>query len=146
MSFLHSDLAQPPAPSASESAPLSLLGFSSHESLSLRALVGTLRGSGGFVHSTRYEPEGASEIDFEFPGHATLDLYSLLVALGLELDCASHLQLTGLCQCARDRSASTPARTHAFTLRVIPHVPVADDERFSWIWRRLHRRPSSCQA
>ena len=134
-----------PAPSlAAEPDPVPLLAFASAQPLSLRAVIGAIRAGSGFVHSTRCEPDGPSEIDLEFPRCATLDLYTLLIAVGLELDCASHLRLTSLCQCARDRAPAAPSRTHSFTIRILPRVALGEDEeRFAWNWLRANRRSSA---
>jgi hypothetical protein len=128
-----------------EPPPFPLNAFSSGSTLSVRSLCGALRGSGGFVLSTRLEPDGSAELDVEFTRASTLDLYCVLVAAALELDRASHLRLTSLCQCARDRHAFASPQTHAFTLRIIPQIPRPEDERFG-NWLRANRRDSPCRA
>jgi hypothetical protein len=40
---------------------------------------------------------------FEFERHACLDIYSVLIAAGLELSQYGHIRFTELCQCTRSR-------------------------------------------
>jgi hypothetical protein len=125
----------PPSAALLPPDPLPLLAFSSGPPLSLRVIVGALRACGAFLTSTGCEPNGSSSIEFEYPSSATVDLYSLLVALGLELDPASHLRLTVLCQCAR----RAPAGTHVFHLRIVPEIPIEQGEPSAWNWLRSNR-------
>jgi hypothetical protein len=38
---------------------------------------------------------------FEFERHACVDIYSLMIAAGLELSQSGHIRFTELCQCTR---------------------------------------------
>jgi hypothetical protein len=70
----------------------------------LRLLTGAVVGSGGWVLS-RTIWDGGGEISFEFERRACLDMYTVLIAAGLELSQHSHLQLTNLCQCTRNAAS-----------------------------------------
>src|SRR5579872_3578031 len=137
MPLLEYDPAHSTTPLAPD--PLPLFAFSSGPPLSLRVIVGALRACGAFLISTRCEPNGSSAMEFEYSRSATLDLYSLLVALGLELDLASHLRLTALCQCARH----APSGTHVFHLRIVPEIPIEQGEPSAWNWLRSNRCASA---
>ncbi len=40
-------------------------------------------------------------MDFEFPRAHSVEVYALLVAMGVNLSLEAHQQLTALCQCTR---------------------------------------------
>ena len=42
-----------------------------------------------------------ADIDFEFPRAHSVEVYALLVAMGVNLSTEAHQQLTALCQCTR---------------------------------------------
>jgi hypothetical protein len=67
----------------------------------LRLLTGAIVGSGGWVFSRTLWDRGG-EISFEFERRACVDMYTVLIAAGLELSQNSHLQLTDLCHCTRN--------------------------------------------
>ena len=45
--------------------------------------------------------EGLIDILFEFERHSCLEIYSILIAVGLELSQSAHIRFTELCQCTR---------------------------------------------
>ena len=56
-----------------------------------------------------------ADIDFEFAREYAVEVYSLLVGMGVELSTEAHGQLTSLCQCTRHAGAGvegTPVRVH----------------------------------
>ncbi len=88
-----------------ESLPASLL-----DGLSLAVAA-----SGGWVLSHGAVSDSCADIDFEFPRTLCVEMYSLLVATGLQLGQEAHRQLTGLCHCTcqlGDEEASSSARVH----------------------------------
>jgi hypothetical protein len=60
---------------------------------------------GAEILSCSFDPDGAAELEAEFPRMACVDIYCMLVAAGLDLDRDSHLRLTAFCQCTREQLA-----------------------------------------
>ncbi len=50
-----------------------------------------------------------ADIDFEFPRAHSMEVYAVLVALGVNLSLEAHQQLTALCQCTRHARAGARA-------------------------------------
>ena len=67
----------------------------------VQTLTGAILGCGGWVLSRGANDTGTINMLFEFERQACVDIYSLLVAAGLELSQSGHLRLTELCQCTR---------------------------------------------
>jgi hypothetical protein len=67
----------------------------------VQALTGAILGCGGWVLSRGANDSGTVTILFEFERHACLDIYSVLIAAGVELSQNGHIRLTELCQCTR---------------------------------------------
>jgi hypothetical protein len=67
----------------------------------LRNLTGAIVSCGGWVLSRSSTDTGIVTLLFEFERPACIDMYSGLVAAGLELNRTGHLRLTELCQCTR---------------------------------------------
>jgi hypothetical protein len=70
----------------------------------MRLLTGAIVGSGGWVLSRSFCEDGG-EISFEFERRTCVEMYTVLIAAGLELSQASHLRLTDLCHCTRNAPA-----------------------------------------
>jgi len=70
----------------------------------LRMLSLVLVPSGGWLLRHRRPAPGVLQVVFEFERAAVMDIYIMLVALGLELSNNSHLLLTSYCQ----RTAGLP--------------------------------------
>lgn len=66
-----------------------------------RSLTGAILGCGGWVLTRGTSDAGEMHILFEFERHACVEIYSLLVASGLELTAESHSEFTELCRCTR---------------------------------------------
>ena len=91
---------------------LSLTALSSDEPERLvRFLTGALLTCGGWVLTRSTQGDQAAELDFEFARASCVEIYAVLVATGLELSRASHLQLAELCHCTRNL-----IDTHAFDI------------------------------
>ncbi len=100
-------MTSPPA-SSSPTSP-----FSSNWALQLRAttfeeptrviqcLTGAILGSGGWVLSRGADDRGVINMLFEFERQACVEMYTVLIAVGLELSQLAHLRFTELCQCTR---------------------------------------------
>lgn len=67
-------------------------------------LTGAIVASGGWVLSRGANDTGGVSLLFEFERHACVEVYSGLVAAGLELSQNGHLRFTELCQCTRSSS------------------------------------------
>jgi hypothetical protein len=89
----------------SNPAPLALTARCSELSRTINFLTGAIMSYGAELLSRRFDPEGAAELEAEFPRIACVDIYCMLVAAGLDLDRDSHLRLTAFCQCTREQLA-----------------------------------------
>ena len=69
----------------------------------VRTLTGAILGCGGWVLSRGANDTGTVSMLFEFERQACVDIYSVLVAAGLELSQSGHVRFTELCQCTRSR-------------------------------------------
>ena len=67
----------------------------------VQSLTGAILGCGGWVLSRGANDTGTVNMLFEFERQQCVDIYSILVAAGLELSQSGHLRITGLCQCTR---------------------------------------------
>ena len=68
----------------------------------VRALTGAILGCGGWVLSRGANDMGTVNMLFEFERHACVDIYSVMIAAGLELSQSGHIRFTELCQCTRN--------------------------------------------
>lgn len=64
----------------------------------LRSLSLLLVATGGWLVRHRRPATGVLQVIFEFERAAAIDMYIMLVSLGLELTANSHVVLTGFCQ------------------------------------------------
>jgi hypothetical protein len=69
----------------------------------VKTLTGGILGCGGWVLSRGANDSGTVTMLFEFERQACLDVYSVLVAAGLELSQNGHSRFTELCQCTRNQ-------------------------------------------
>ena len=69
----------------------------------VQTLTGAILGCGGWVLSRGADDTGTVSMMFEFQRQACVDIYSLLIAAGLELSQSGHIRFTELCQCTRSR-------------------------------------------
>ncbi len=67
----------------------------------VKTLTGGILGCGGWVLSRGATDSGMVNMLFEFERQACLDIYSVLIAAGLELSQHGHVRFTELCQCTR---------------------------------------------
>ena len=75
--------------------------------LLVRRLTGAVLGCGGWVLSRGETDAGIITILFEFERRFSVEIYTILIALGVELSAMGHRRLTELCQCTclREREA-----------------------------------------
>ena len=67
----------------------------------MKSLTGAILGCGGWILSRSTGDTALIEILFEFKRRSCLEIYSILIACGLELSQNAHLRFTELCQCTR---------------------------------------------
>jgi len=73
----------------------------------VRFLTGAVMACGGLVLSRRFEASEAAAIEFEFVRATCVEMYSILIASGLELSAQSHRIMATLCQCTRETIEAT---------------------------------------
>jgi|SRR5208282_1600898 len=69
----------------------------------VQLLTGAILGCGGWVLSRGASDSGMVTMLFEFERQACVDIYSVLVAAGVELSRGGHICLTELCQCTHNQ-------------------------------------------
>lgn len=67
----------------------------------VQTLSGAILGCGGRVLSRGQNNIGTVNMVFEFERQTCIDIYSVLIASGLELSRSAHIRFTELCQCTR---------------------------------------------
>ena len=92
----------------SEQEPARLLHF----------LSGTVLGCGGWVLSRSYSDREVL-MNFEFERSGCLEMYTALVAAGLELSQNSHRGLTELCHCTRYQGPFVAGETVSVEIEVL---------------------------
>jgi hypothetical protein len=81
-------------------------------------LTGAILGCGGWVLSRGASDAGTVNMLFEFERQACVDIYSVLIAAGIELSQSGHLRFTELCQCTRNQGRSCGAEIASVDLEV----------------------------
>jgi hypothetical protein len=69
------------------------------QSLVVPRLSGLIPDCGAWIRSRSYVEPGTARFVFEFPRDICVEIYGMLVSVGLQLTAASHLLLTELCRC-----------------------------------------------
>jgi hypothetical protein len=68
----------------------------------VQTLTGAILGCGGWVLSRGANDTGTVSMLFEFERQACVEIYIVLIAVGLELSQSGHIRFTELCQCTRN--------------------------------------------
>ena len=84
----------------------------------VKSLTGAILGCGGWVLSRGASDTGTINMLFEFERRSCIDIYSLLVAAGLELSYHGHRRFTELCQCTRSRSTDCESEIASIDLEI----------------------------
>jgi hypothetical protein len=84
----------------------------------VQTLTGAILGCGGWVLSRGANDTGMINMLFEFERQACVDIYSLLIAAGLELSRSGHIRFTELCQCTRSHQADCGAEIASIDLEI----------------------------
>jgi hypothetical protein len=98
----------------------------------VQSLTGAILGCGGWVLSRGTNDTGRVNMLFEFERHACVDIYTLLIAAGVELSQIGHFRLTELCQCTRSQPRDCGAEIASLDLEIQTFPPeVADLMQFA---------------
>ena len=84
----------------------------------VQTLTGAILGCGGWVLSRGSNDSGTINMLFEFERQACVDIYSVLVAAGLELSKSGHIRFTELCQCTRSSHENCGADIASIDLEI----------------------------
>lgn len=87
----------------------------------VKSLTGAILGCGGWVLSRGATDSGTVNMLFEFERQACLDIYSVLIAAGLELSQTGHFRFTELCQCTRSRQKECGTEIASVDLEIQTH-------------------------
>jgi len=93
----------------------------------VQTLTGAILGCGGWVLSRGANDTGTVNMLFEFERQACVDIYSIMIAAGLELSQSGHIRFTELCQCTRSHQhecgtdiASVDLEIQTFPIEMLP--------------------------
>ena len=93
----------------------------------VQTLTGAILGCGGWVLSRGASDTGTINMLFEFERQSCVEIYSVLIAAGLELSQNAHIRFTELCQCTRNQHrdcgteiASVDLEIQTFPTEMIP--------------------------
>jgi hypothetical protein len=88
----------------------------------VQSLTGAILGCGGWVLSRGANDTGTVNMLFEFERHACVDIYSVLIAAGVELSQTGHIRFTELCQCTRShqRDCGTEIASVDLEIQTLP--------------------------
>jgi len=84
----------------------------------VQTLTGAILGCGGWVLSRGVNDTGTVSMLFEFERQACVDIYSVLIAAGLELSQNGHIRFTELCQCTRSHQRECGAEIASIDLEI----------------------------
>ncbi len=84
----------------------------------VRLLTGAILGCGGWVLSRSANDARKNNMLFEFERQACVDIYSVMIAAGLELSQTGHIRFTELCQCTRSQQRDCGAEIASIDLEV----------------------------
>jgi hypothetical protein len=89
----------------------------------VQCLTGAILGCGGWVLSRGANETGMINMLFEFERQSCVDIYSILIAAGLELSPNGHLRITELCQCTRSARRDCGLEIASIDLEVQTYPP-----------------------
>jgi hypothetical protein len=84
----------------------------------IQTLTGAIMGCGGWVLSRGANDKGTISMLFEFERQACVEMYSLMIAAGLDLSQAGHIRFTELCQCTRNNHVECGAEIASIDLEI----------------------------
>jgi hypothetical protein len=90
----------------------------------IQTLTGAILGHGGWVLSRGANDAGTINMLFEFERMYCVEIYTMLIAVGLELSQLAHMRFTELCQCTKSHFedcgseiVSVDLEIHCFPIR-----------------------------
>ncbi len=86
----------------------------------IQTLTGAILGCGGWVLSRGADDSGMINMLFEFERQHCIEIYTVLVAVGLELSQSAHMRLTELCQCTRSQEAECGSEIVGVDMEIYP--------------------------
>ncbi len=86
-------------------------------------LTGAILGCGGWVLSRGANDTGMVNMLFEFERQSCVDIYSVLIAAGLDLSPNGHVRFTELCQCTRSQPRDCGTEIASIDLEVQTYPP-----------------------
>lgn len=86
-----------------QSVDFNIAGTCEEMNRTLRLIKAAVEVYHGFVLSRRFDPDGAAEIELQFKRGLCVEMYALLVSIGLQLNRDSHIRFTSYCQCTREQ-------------------------------------------
>jgi len=89
----------------------------------VQTLTGAILGCGGWVLSRGANDTGMVNMLFEFERHTCVDIYSIMIAAGLELSQNGHIRFTELCQCTRSHQQDCGAEIASIDLEIQTFPP-----------------------
>jgi hypothetical protein len=89
----------------------------------VQVLTGAILGCGGWVLSRGANDSGTVNMLFEFERQACIDIYTVLVAAGVELSKSGHICFTELCQCTRSRKKECGLEIASVDLEIQTYPP-----------------------
>lgn len=81
-------------------------------------LTGAILGCGGWVLSRGATDTGIINMLFEFERQSCVEIYSVLIAAGIDLSRTGHIRFTELCQCTRNQSRACAAEIASVDLEI----------------------------
>lgn len=84
----------------------------------VQTLTGAILACGGWVLSRGANDTGTISMLFEFERQTCVEIYSLLIASGLELSQSGHIRFTELCQCTRSQQRDCGAEIASIDLEI----------------------------
>ena len=84
----------------------------------LDQLSGAVTACGGWVLSMGAVSERCADIDFEFPRAYCVEIYGLMVSMGVDLSQEAHHQITALCHCTLHMDEDTQSMAARVNLSV----------------------------
>ena len=84
----------------------------------VRTLTGAIMGCGGWVLSRGASDTGIINMLFEFERQSCIDIYSVLIAAGIELSQSGHIRFTELCQCTRNNQLNCGSEIASIDLEI----------------------------
>lgn len=84
----------------------------------VRMATGAILGCGGWVLTRSMSDSGRVTILFEFERHACMDIYTVLIASGIELSRTGHLRMTELCQCTLNHLSACGAEIASIEIEI----------------------------